>query len=311
MRGGFPELENKTAVLVLPRSGEALAVKDDDGFAVDGVLDGYEIKGEEAVNNLKTYGLPAVTVEFFNSFEDEPQRGVDFLLDLVGGVRQSNLSKLREVIDGANNLIQNRANERVRAVQKQAANQLKTFLDKNKQITPFTHRPEESLIKAIRTARYASSVRASVRREGDWQNLDLPYQLGYGTRAMAFRAISPKVRDFHALASNLMETPDYEEAADLIGQARRLVQTGVNGLYADCQLLGRTVYAETIKRDAALWARCVGEWGQGSGYKTRVLEHHQKWFEVSQEKIDERINSVVETLWRRTLEPVLAILEAD
>ncbi len=58
-------------------------MRDDDGYAVEAVVDGYELKGDEAVNSLKNNSLPVVKVEFFNSLEDEPQRVVGFLLELI------------------------------------------------------------------------------------------------------------------------------------------------------------------------------------------------------------------------------------
>ena len=58
VNGGFSNVENKSAVLVLPRPSEALAVRDDEGFAVDTVADGYELKGEQAANTLKNQHLP-------------------------------------------------------------------------------------------------------------------------------------------------------------------------------------------------------------------------------------------------------------
>ena len=198
VKGGFPDIENKCAVLVLPRPAEALAEKDDDGDPVDCVSDGYELKGEKATASLRDASLPNLRIEFFNSFEDDPQRAVSFLLDLINSVRHMNVVDLQDVTDRANALIQNHADEQVRAVERQASAQLKTWLDENRQITPFARRPEDSLLEAIAKIRYVSSLRASINREGSWENFDYAYLLGAGARAMAFRAVNAKIRDFQS-----------------------------------------------------------------------------------------------------------------
>ena len=311
VKGGFPNVENKSAILVLPRPSEALAVRDDEGFAVDAVVDGYELKGDQAANSLKNHSLPVVRIEFFNSFEDDPQRAIDFLMGLVNRLRDNNIIKLKEVTDGANALVLNHENEQVRVVQEQAAAQLRTWLEENRPIAPFAGRPEESLLEAIRTIRYASSLRASVRRGGNWYNLDYPHQLGYGTRAMAFRAVNPKLVGFRAIANNLLQTPGLEEASDLVSQSLRIIESGIDSLYRDCQLLGRTIYAKHMEGDNALWNDCDSEWGQGPGYRGRVHKRHVEWFEDKRHEIDVQTNSVIETKWQEVLGRIEAILQSD
>ena len=309
VKGGFPDVENKSAILVLPRPSEALAVRDDEGSAVDTVFEGYELKGDEAANSLRTNNLPVVRIEFFNSLEDDPQRAIDFLIELVNRLQNMNVIKLRQVIDGANGLVQNHENEQVRVVQEQASAQLRTWLEENRKITPFARRPEESLLEAIRTIRYASSLRASILRGGNWPNLDYSHQLGYGTRAMAFRAVNPKLVGFRAIADTLLKTPGLEEASDLVSQSLRIIESGIDSLYRDCQLLGRTIYAEHLEGDYTLWNDCDREWGLGPGYRDRVHKRHVEWFEDNRHKIDSQANSVIETKWQDTLGRVSAILQ--
>ena len=296
---------------MLPRPSEALAVRDDDGYAVEGVVDGYEIKGDEAANSLKNNNLPVVKVEFSNSLEDEPQRVVGFLLGLINNLRHTNVVKLQEVVDGANDLVQNYENEQVRAVQRQASAQLITWLDENRQIAPFARQPETSLLEAIRTIRYASSLRASIRRSGDWYNLDYAHQLGYGTRAMAFRAVNPKLVGSKAIADTLLKTPGLEEASDLVSQSLRIIESGIDSLYRDCQLLGRTIYTEHLEGNSALWYGCDWEWGQGPGYRERVYNRHIKWFEDNRNNIDTQANSIIEAKWLEVLNRISAILLTD
>ncbi len=311
VKGGFPNIETKCAVLVLPRPSEALAVKDDDGDPVDSVADGYELKGDQATASLRDASLPDVRVEFFNSFEDDPQRAVSFLLDMVNNLRQMNAANLQDVTASANALIQNHTNEQVRAVERQASAQLKTWLDENRQITPFARRPEDSLLEAIGKIRYASSLRASINREGSWENFDYAYLLGSGTRDMAFRAVNRKIRDFRSQADILLKTPDLEAAHNLVTQSVSIINTGAHSFYEDCRLLGRAIYANHIEGAFALWQHCGGEWGKGQGYRDRVHKHHVEWFADNRSTVDSYANTVIEAKWQALLARVSAILQMD
>ena len=311
VKGGFSNVDNKSAVLVLPRHAEALAVRDDEGFAVETVADGYELKGDQAANSLRNSSLPDVRIEFFNSLEDDPQRLIDFLLELINRLRNMNIDKLQEVVNGANALVRNHANEQVRAVQQQVAAQLKTWLEDNRKIAPFTRRPEESLLEAIRTLRYASSLRASISRGGDWYNLDYAHQLGYGARAMTVRAVGPKLIGFRALTQTLLKTSGLEEAADLVSQSIRIIESGADSLYGESQRLGTTIYEDHMKGDSALWSDSGREWGRGPGYRDRVYNRHRDWFADNQVRIDAQINTIIEDMWQEVLDRISAILQTD
>ena len=113
-KGRLANLQTKAAVLALPRPDEALAVKDDAGFPAQAVDDGYELKGDQVEMRLKGLNVPHVRVEFFNAREDEPERLRDFLLELVNNLRKRHCKNLKEVIAGANDLVQNFAEEQVR-----------------------------------------------------------------------------------------------------------------------------------------------------------------------------------------------------
>ena len=60
LEGGFPDLDAKAALLVLPRPDEALAVKFDDGFPVANVAEGYDLKKsrQQHASRAEIFHLP-------------------------------------------------------------------------------------------------------------------------------------------------------------------------------------------------------------------------------------------------------------
>ena len=302
-------LQTKVAILVLPRPNEALAVKDDAGFNAETVEDGYELKGDQVEMRLEALNVPDVDVTFFNAFEDEPERLSGFLLKLARDLRKRHCKNLKEAIDGAKDLVQNFEREQVREIQQQAAKRLIVWLQNNRQIGSFSKHMKESLLLAISNV-HASSLRASIRRQGEWYNLDYTHQLGYGARVVATSAVGDKQEEFKVLATNLLQDSDLREAFGLVQQARRIFESGTEDLFQKAQQLGRISHKDMMF-DAQLWNRCDEEWGKGPGYRDRVSKHHQDWFADDSDPIKAQVlvKRLVEEEWEKILDRLKAILE--
>ena len=307
---GVAGIGTKTAILALPRSGEALAVKDDQGIPADSVADGYELKGEQAELRLDSQKLPFAGVEFFNANEDSPEDLADFLLRMVEAVRTRNRIKLSEIIDGAITLVENCAEAEAEEVYRQAARRMWVWLENNREIDDLTTRLQDSIIGAIDRA-YASSVRASLRRQGNWHNLDLSYHLGYGARVIAASAVLPKLDEFKAVATNLLQDDQLESAFGLVRQARRAMESGVDVLLDKSEELGERIYIQYLEPDGTFWRDCDDEWGQGPGYKDRVRKRHEDWFSNSNRNYQAMALELVRREWRQIQERLSNILDPE
>ena len=255
---GFSDLSTKAVILSLPRSEEALAVNDDSGIPADSVSEGYELKGEQAELRLKSQNLPYADIAFFNAREDDPQNLADFLLQRVEAIRQGQHVRLEEVISGAIELVENVDEAKVQ----EAAHQMTVWLGYNRDIGNLDTRLENNLTAAIIRTN-ASSVRASVRRQGDWHNLNYSYQMGYGARVMAARSVVRKLEGFKVITENLLQDEELEPAFGLVRQARRVLEDGVETLLLRSELLGKRVYIQHLEPDSAFWWQCDDEWGRG------------------------------------------------
>ena len=306
----YPDLETKSAILVLPRSGEALAVKDDFGDPVDTALEGYHYKREQVESSLSTANLPAVGIAFFDTGKDEVAQLNDFLMGLVGGLRQMHRAHLEEVVVDAHALVENYENEQARVVQRQASTHLKIWLDSNRQVGQFSGSVQDSLLRAINVVN-ASSLRASVLRKGKWDNLDYSQQLSHGARVMVVSAVATQSEEFRAIVNNLLRNPDLQEASGLLREALRIISVDTELLLRAGQRMGREVHTEYMQPDDLLWARCVGEWGQGPGYRMRVANHNGNWFANDQHGIAGATGELVSKGWAQILERIEAILPDD
>lgn len=307
---GFADLDTKAVILSLPRPDEALATKDVRGIRAESVSEGYEIRGDQAESHLQSRKLPYADITFFNAREDDPQDLTSFLMEQVGAIRQRHSAKLEEVISGAIELSENIDEAEVQEVYQLAARRMLIWLENNQETGDLATRLEASLVSAIGRS-YASSVRASVRRQGKWRNLDYSHQLGRGARIMAARAAVPKLEDFKAITDNLLQDDELESAFGLVRRARRILEDDIESLLLQSELLGKRIYIQYLEPAAQLWAQCDNRWGLGYGYRDDVMQYHRDWFANNNRDFQAMVQELVEREWRQILERLSAILDPD
>ena len=179
--GQVSDLGTKAAVLVLPRPGEALAVKTHQGELAEDMEEGYDLKGEQAKTTLESQRFPHADLEFFNVLEDDVERLHTFLLTLVRKLRALHLQRLNDVTTEATALVANYEREQKSETLRAAAHRLTVWMEGNRVLSPSSTTLETSLVDVINKA-YASSVHASVRRHGEWHRLD--YSTNWDTEAV-------------------------------------------------------------------------------------------------------------------------------
>ena len=308
--GGVRSLEINASLLVLPRPSEALAMKDDaTSTPVESVDEGYELKGEQIALALEPLGLQGLGVGFYNANEDPASSAQAFLVERLARARESFRTRIQEATNGAKALLRNHGEERIRAVLRDAGETLRTWASMNTAVPPVHAHVQESLVAQIQVA-YASTVRAAVRREGEWTQLSYSHHIGYGARRLAVIALGKAVDDFAGHCKILAATPRYAEAADLVSQAERVLTASYEELLRKVQLMGQTVFKDALKADPLFWQACMAEWGQGPGYKTRVAGHNRDWFDSeARRKLEEELMALVAREWARALQSVTELLE--
>lgn len=299
---GVRSLETHSTLLVLPRPNEAMAVKDESGIRVESVEEGYELKGEQVAMALQPLGLHNLAVGFFNAHGDDPTRLREFLIERVGNVRETFRARLRETTINASALLLNHEQAQVQEVISHAATMLRTWAQQHTGMRTHKANVQDSLIASIANA-HASTIRATIRRQGEWPNLNYSHHLGYGARRVAAFSLGKMVESFSELCKTMSANPEYTEAEDLIYQAERVLFAAYEELLRKVQLMGQTSFRDELKVDTNFWHKCEIEWGPG--YRNRVTTHNVDWFDAEPGQV---LKSELLALISREWENVLANL---
>lgn len=306
---GVRSLETHSALLVLPHPNEALAVKDESGIRVETVEEGYELKGEQIAMALQPLGLHNLPVGFFNAHGDEPARLREFLIERIDRIRQTFRARMHEITLNATALLRNHEQAQVQEVILHAATMLQSWADQNTGLRKLNANVQDSLMGQLAKA-YASTIRATVRREGEWPNLSYSHHLGYGARRVAALSLGRTVDGFSELCKTMNGNPDYTEAQDLINQAERVLLAAYEELLRKVQLMGQTSFREELKVDAGFWLQCEDEWGKGPGYRDRVTTHNKEWFDADpRQKLEAELQSLIEREWKAALANLTSLFE--
>ena len=308
---GIRRLELNAALLVLPRPNEALAVKDEAGVRATTIEDGYELKSESASMALQPLGLENLTIGFFNAFGDDPAKARRLLLEHVERIRQSFRTRIEEAVTNARNLLQNHEKEQVQEVLRSAARMMQAWVSQHSSVPTLSGHVHDSLMSQIQIA-YASTVRATVRRGGEWHNLSYGHHLGYGARRLAVLALKPLVEKFVTVTETMEGNSEYAEAKGLIQQARGVLESAFEDLLRKAQIMGLTTFKEALKIDPSLWLNCESEWGRGPGYRDRVAYWNQQWFNAEPRRdLERELWEVVTREWTVALNRLSSLLETE
>jgi transcriptional regulator with XRE-family HTH domain len=212
---GVKDIEDKALILVLPRSDEALAVKDNQGCEAESDEEGYSWKRGHIDLSLGQLGLADLPVVFYNAKHEGAGLVHDVIISRIDRYRRLYCESIEQLSEAVDHLISNQEDVQVQMIFREVERRLSTWIEKNRTLDWDEGQLQGSLLTAIRGTRHASTIRAAVNRIGEWENLDYYHHLGYGARRLALQQIGRKVEEFKITITNAIDDEDLAPASVL------------------------------------------------------------------------------------------------
>lgn len=312
MRQTFSERVDtgKVSILALPRSEEARAMKDDLGELALTDSEGYEFKRMQVSGELSADDLGGVPMIFYNVEADDAELVRKDLFDQLNRMRKTGEALLFDLCAAVQEIIENHEAQALHAAIEEVANRLNSFLKGNRNLGAREHLAHLEAINTVKSVRYGSTLWAATRRSGEYSGLNIVHLVGVGAARDARLRSDAWFKGLDAFIKSLKADDDLAIAGRTIDQIAASAAASKASFLEGAQRGGVEVYREPLTQ-AAVWGQCVGEWGQGPGFKLRVADRLDKWFS-SKADLKQILEDIINSLWEQSvISPLLLLAEEE
>lgn len=276
--------------MAIPRT-LLILVDQDDAAQVNGANGdrefGQDLKIEECYRALDITGLSGEIgrgrIIAFDVLQDDRNRLQTAIDGCLSELRKTMENQLDKWIKDARQFLSTATEELRPELCKEIDNQIKeTMIKYPLSSEPPLRDPLAGLYAAIHSARYASVVYASCRRNGEYPNLNLYAAVRAKASQEATQWLDKLINMIIARLEYLQKDESFSLVQDHISLREKQYQEARIEVIRD--YAGRV--EEQIRkylRYNPIWNKCADEWGRGDGFKKRVLKHLEEWGSRQQE----------------------------
>ncbi|CAH7419102.1 hypothetical protein VCHA53O466_50359 [Vibrio chagasii] len=309
--GNSERLFSKSSVIALERNNESRDVLldfDDDDIDVEHEGDLSTFLGrQEREANIEGTLLqdPEIGHKLPVAFIDVHREPVDGMLEHVSSIGKSiELSHHSAILDSLNCL------EQIEVKFKDART-AKTFrylsklMSSRLKMLEYYKRPRDcsrGLIDVIKSGSvFSSSLAASTRREGHWDTIDFHHELKMALRRQLVNDYNRSLERYISDLRMVQKRDDFSPTHDYINEVVRLIESQRSEFWESADQIVEEIYSHNLVKDSQLWEDLIGEWGRGSGYKIRVSNRLDEWFEGRRSITESKMNELVRQEWKALL----------
>jgi transcriptional regulator with XRE-family HTH domain len=295
--------KGKVLILALPRDDEAKAMKDDIGERAETDEEGYDFKRVQLESEFAAEDMDNISVEFINVGSDDVATIRSKIIAQAYLLREGVVDKIQRTCHAASDIIDNHEAEALNAAVEEVTKQLTNFIRGTPSLSTRDRHAHQELIDTIKQVRYASTLWAATRRNGIYSGLNALHVIGIGSSKDAKKRADLWYSKLDSFLAGLEADKDLEIANEVISSIRiKVLQSKIEFTELARQIAVET-YGEPLTQ-SHIWYECANEWGQGSGFKIRVIEHLQKWFD-DQTNLQEALEaSILEYFERSVIKPL-------
>ena len=277
-------INDKLCLLVLPRLDEALAMKDDTGENAESEEEGYMMKREQVEEALQNIGIrEKMPVYFFNSRSDDSNALSEQISNQIKSLRTSKAEQIKNVSNAIYYLIGHTKEIDFQDAKKEVSKRLKDFMSDNSKLLDYDDKIHKSFLNAIQIT-HARSVWASMRRDGDWSNLDIYLMLGIGARESASNCVKDFKTRISPLFQEILKDQELEPAHKFVEQlSENLEFDWFQKFVISSQQIGSQIFRPVLQNNS-IWFDCSEIYGKGQEFRKEVHTKFEKWFKDDSQK---------------------------
>ena len=249
------------------------------------------------------HGCQDLPVRFLNvQAEDDREQLRQFIIGRIQEVRREQERQIDLLVGATDRLVTNQKTEETRAVFQSATRAFRNWSAVHVELPKPAAEAKSALLKEMAGLRYASSLRASVNRRGNWHNFDYWHALGFGTRSETVVRTMAAVEELRILFKAALRDDEFEVVHDFLSISLAEFETSVASFYEWAQALGESAFKAQLSADLQYWADCQNRWGGGPGYKDEIKTWTQNWFSDEARRAREVfIEAEVSRRWKEIL----------
>lgn len=303
-------LNNESVMLVLDRQNEAESVLIGDEEA-DDIEEGRFVRRDTISTDLQSLlGSKNIDITFLNAKEESPVVLRDMLRNKIIDLRKDKGHRLEEIHAALVEIDEEYSSKSAEEAKRRVLGTLQPWLKKAELFEPKIQAYYSDLLNEIKSSKvYASSIRASVNRQGDWYNMDYYHSLGAAARKQLVKHLKSLKDEFIYLVDNMLEQDELQPAYALLKQLKNTTNRELEDIYSKVYNRGRDVYKHKLETDFGLWERMAEEWGKGSGYKLRIEKHTADWFqEINYRPLEQKVYEEFMNRWNAYLNEIKGLM---
>ena len=314
LESGFGQpVAQQTQLLVLDRNEEADNMLSEEG-PVSSADEGRLVRLSQIQDTLRTrlklsdQHFPQI--QFFDAKRTDAKSIQHSLVQLVLSLRKRRVDQINGIAAAVEEISEHREKAQARAAFEVVSHAIHSWAQASRQRLAEIHHIYKSLVDDMTTKEvYASSIRASVNRQGNWGNFDFYYKLAVAARKKSVTSFGEAVDEIRLVLANFERQQELKAAHPFIRQLLHAVNERMEHLYAAAASMGRNAYEGTMKVDFPFWGDQQSEWGQGPGYKIRIARGTEGWFHHhSPASTDAQIQQQVMKEWNELITTVESLL---
>jgi hypothetical protein len=293
-------------VILLARATDVTqVVYEDTGEPVESPEEGIEIKERQARQQMTDWGYGDVPLLSYNALNELPSRFQQAIKERVDTLREADRTHITIASRALTKLLANARDQAIQVARQAVSRDVQLALRQLDLVDFSSIRPQDLLLKQVDEA-HPGSVRAMTRRQGLWRNLSLDLHLSDGAAKVARTCSREPILKLSGALSLIESRVEVSEAQGLIQQVRSAIDESRVQFVGEARSIALTTLWGPLHADVTLWADCENQWRRGKGFRSRVVEILNGWFESNSDRTDDFSDRLQAAWQQRFVQPIRA-----